>query len=98
MWGLSPPKGWLPQGSSIAAPARDQAQKVGISTLWWWWWGSLLWEGGQTQKGSWDREHREIAACWDLCLHQGQEQAISYPSPSAYPGAQPCAKHSLIYP
>lgn len=34
MWGLSPPKGWLPQGSSVAAPARDQAQKAGISTLW----------------------------------------------------------------
>lgn len=45
---------------------------------------------GTNPKGKQGREHREIAACLDLCLHQ--REAGSYPSPSTSPGAQPALR------
>lgn len=45
---------------------------------------------GTKPEGKQGREHREIAACLDLCLHQ--REAGSYPSPSTSPGAQPALR------
>lgn len=63
-------EGLVTFGEQYLRTCRNQTQKAGVSTPWKV--RSLLWEGGQTQRGSLGREHGEVAACLDLCLHQGQ--------------------------
>lgn len=63
-------EGLVTFGEQYLRTCRNQIQKAGVSTPWKV--GSLLWEGGLTQRGSLGREHGEIAVHLDPCSHQGR--------------------------